>query len=184
MGVSACDDDELERFRLVASGIAGQAMEVAAAKKGERSWSDGTTVFLELGASRQDQIRMLAVQASLVASGGLDPDILGQIARRPALARRYLAVEVHRALLTNESVVPPLVRSLINRELAGSITTASGALELARGRTTTDEPPRIFGEIRARQVLASIRRSAEAPLDRLPEARRARRQGTHRTRRR
>ena len=172
MGASACDDDGLERFRLLASAIAGRAVEVAAAKKGERSWSDGTTVFLELGAGRQDQIRMLAVQASLVASGGLEPDILGQIARRPALARRYFAVEVHRALLANESVVPPLVRSLIDRELAGSIATASESLDLARGRRTIAEPPRVFGEIHARQVLASIRRRAEAPLDRLPEVRR------------
>ena len=127
-------DGGLTTLQLVASAIAGRTMEVAAARAGERSWCDGATVFLELDTSPAHQIQMLAVQASLVACGSLDPTLLVQLVRRPALTRRYLAVEGHRALLENEGVLPPLVRSLIDRPVAGAFTTPQAALGWASGR--------------------------------------------------
>lgn len=169
MQVSAVVDEGLEPLRLVASAIAGRAMEVAGATAGERSWNDGTTVFLELDASPTEQIRMLVVQASLVASGSLEPTVLRALIRRPALARRYLTVEGHRSLLVNEPVLPPLVRSLIDRDLAASLTTVAASLERARGRNTIDEPPRVFGTIDARRTLASIPCTAKVPLGRASE---------------
>jgi nitric oxide reductase NorD protein len=169
---SAGADEELQSLGLVASAIAGRTMEVAAATAGTLSWSDGRTVFLERGASPGDAIRMLAVQASLVACGSLEPDVIGPLARRRVLARRYLAVEGHRALLANEHVLPPLARSLIDRDLAASVGTAAASLEMARHRHTIDEPPRVFGVIDVRRALTSIHRTAELPFGRSSEMQR------------
>ena len=159
-------DGGLTTLQLVASAIAGRTMEVAAARAGERSWCDGATVFLELDATPALQIQMLAVQASLVACGSLDPSLLVQLVRRPSLTRRYLAVEGHRALLENEGVLPPLVRSLIDRPLASAFPTPQATLEWAGGRATVPEPPRSFGSIEARRALRSIQRAAGEPLGR------------------
>jgi Mg-chelatase subunit ChlD len=160
------DDDDVGQLRLIASAIAGRTMEVAAASAGAPSCWDGTTVFVEPGATAEDQIRMLAVQGSLVAAGSFDPDILRHLLRRPALARRYLAVEGHRALLANESVLPPLACSLVDLELARSTTTAAASLGWARGHRTVKRSPRVFGVIDAQRVWASIDRSAEDPIGR------------------
>lgn len=173
----ASGDDDLESLRFIASAIACRTMEVAAATPGERAWTDGGTVFLESGASPADQVRMLAVQASLVASGSLEADVLVQLTRRPALAPRYLSVEGHRALLANEDVLPPVVRSLIDPNLAGSVATAVASLDRAREQTTIDEPPRVFGTIDPRRVLATMR-TAEVPLGRRSERRPERGDGT------
>ncbi len=159
-------DGGLTTLQLVASAIAGRTMEVAAARAGERSWCDGATVFLELDSTPALQIQMLAVQASLVACGSLDPSLLVQLVRRPSLTRRYLAVEGHRALLENEGVLPPLVRSLIDRPLASAFPTPQATLEWAGGRVTVPEPPRSFGSIEARRALRSIQRAAGEPLGR------------------
>ena len=178
MRPSAGRGEDLEPLRLVTSAIAGRSVAVTAAKSGDRSWSDGTTVFLELDASPADQVRMLAVQASLVSSGSLEPDVLGHLLRRPVLARRYLAAEGHRALLANEQVLPPLVRPLIDRDLAASVATAADSLRLARGRSVLDRPPRVFGVIDPRRSLAATRSKADTPLGRPPEVQRQSPEGT------
>ena len=41
------------------------------------------------------------MQASLIAAGSLDPDVVRPLVRHPRLARRYLAIEGHRALVAN-----------------------------------------------------------------------------------
>ncbi len=150
----------LDQFRLVASAIAGQTIEVTLADPGKRSWCDGSTVFLEPGASPAEWIRMLAVQASLVCSGSLEPAILAQLVHRPALARRYLAVEGHRSLQANEHVLPPYISSLIDADRVGSVATAADSLRVARGRLGIGEPPSVFGIIDARRTLAAGRDAA------------------------
>ena len=160
------DEMDLGSLRLLASAVARRPMEVAAATRGDRSWTDGKTMFLEGTVNPGNQIRMLAVQGSLVASGSLDPEILRQLVRRPELTRRYLAVEGHRALLANEHVLPPWVCSLIDRELASSCSSVEESLDWARGRNAIGEVPLVFGAIDVRRSLASMRRRAEIPLGR------------------
>jgi nitric oxide reductase NorD protein len=159
------DSNDLGALRLTASALAGRAVEVAAADVGMPSWFDGTTVFVERGASPEDQIRMLAVQSSLVAAGSFDPGILRQLLRRPGLARRYLAVEGHRALLANEPVLPPLACSLIDHDTASSVTTTAASLALAADRGAVDRPHRVFGVIDVRRVLASVQRQAAISIN-------------------
>ncbi len=155
---SQTEPRELDRFRLLASAIAGRTLDVAAADAGTPSWTDGRTVFLESG-SPVDCIRMLGVQASLVAAGSLDHTVLRQLSRRPAVARRYLAVEGHRALGVNEDILPPIVRSLLDRDVAARVTTPEASLNMARSRLPIDGPSRAFGTIEVRRTLDVMERT-------------------------
>src|SRR5436309_14134996 len=106
---------QLDRLRLLASAFAGRTLEVAAAEPGEPTWTDGATVYVDAAATRAHQVRGLGVQASLLAAGSLEPDVLRRLARRPALAQRYLALEGHRALAANDDVLPPVVLRILDR---------------------------------------------------------------------
>jgi nitric oxide reductase NorD protein len=152
---------DVERLRLLASAIAGRTLEVAVAGARERTWTDGTTVFVESRAAPGEQVRMVAVQASLVGAGSLEPGIVRQLGRGSGLARRYLAVEGHRALATNE-VLPPVVRSLVDLEVAGSVGRPEDSLGAARARWAIDDPPTSFGVVRPRRLLTSAERTDAA----------------------
>jgi len=105
----------LGRLNLLGSAISGRAVQVAPSGPGESAWTDGTVIFVRPDASRRDQLEALAVQASLIAAGSLEPGVARRLVGRRRLARRYLAVEGHRALAANEDLLPRPVRSLIDR---------------------------------------------------------------------
>jgi hypothetical protein len=151
---------ELGRLRLLASAIAGRPVEVAAADAGEPAWTDGTTVFVDADAGPADRVRMLGVQASLLAAGSLDAAVLRRIARRPDRARRYLAVEGHRALAVNEDALPPVLRSLVDPDVASGLDSPEASLQVARSRQTVADPPRVFGTIEPRRIATPVPRSA------------------------
>lgn len=156
-------ESELDRLRLLASAFAGRTVEVAATDPGERAWTDGSTLFVDPGASHADHVRMLGVQASLLAAGSLAPDVVRQLSWRPALARRYLAVEAHRALAANDDVLPAVVRRLVDREVAAGLVTADASLARARSGDAIDDAPIVFGAIHARRLLTSVDRPEAAP---------------------
>ena len=108
---------DVARFALLASAISRRPLRVAAGEPGEPAWTDGNVVFLDVHASRRAQIESVMVQASLLAAGSLDRDIVRGLSRNPTLARRYLAVEGHRALSTVEPLLPPSAQSLIHPEV-------------------------------------------------------------------
>jgi hypothetical protein len=140
---------DLDHLRLLASAIAGRAVEVAPVDT--TAWTDGSTVFVEAGARHADQVRMLGVQSSLLAAGSLVPDITRHL-KRAATARRYLAVEGHRALAANQAVLPPLVRGLVDHDVAAMVASPEASLALARGRRPIEDPPPVFGAIHARSL--------------------------------
>src|SRR6516162_8643953 len=110
----AARSTELARFKLLASAIAGRSLEVSPVEPGERPWTDGVTVFADVDASPRDQLRAIAVQAALLGAQSLDREIMQKLARRPAMGRRYLAVEGHRSLASQSSLLPATVCSLID----------------------------------------------------------------------
>jgi hypothetical protein len=169
----------LRRFRLLASGIAGRALEVSAAMPGEAAWTDGGVVFLDPGASAADQVAALAVQASLIAAGSLDPALARQLRGRPSLARRYLAVEGHRALARSEDLLPWPARSLIDWAVAARVGGPAASLAIARGREVITGPPPGFGVIRPGRLLVSPgrRETAAAGTGWVPGSREPARQG-------
>jgi hypothetical protein len=153
----------VHRLGLLASAIAGRSLEVSPGGSREPAWTDGSVVFVDPGAPPVDQVRMVAVQASLLAAGSLDPAIVGRLGRRPALARRYLAVEGHRALAAGEHVLPPAVRPLVDLAVAARSGGPEASLALARSGESIGAPPPAFGAIRPRRMLAPESTAAPAP---------------------
>jgi nitric oxide reductase NorD protein len=149
---------DVARLGLLASALAGRALAVGAAGPGEPAWTDGATVFVDPGAGPADRLRAVAVQASLVAARSLAPDLVRPLARRPALARRYLAVEGHRALAANGDLLPPALRRLVDPDLAALAARSAGppgSLAVACGPGALPDPPAAFGTIRPRALLAA-----------------------------
>ncbi|MFG1929557.1 nitric oxide reductase activation protein NorD [Mycobacterium sp. NPDC048908] len=146
--------DGPQRLSLLASALAGRTVAVAPAAPGEPAWTDGVTVYLDAAADARAQLESLTVQASLLASGGLQPDVARELVRRRALARRYLAVEGQRALSANEDLLPYPVRSMIDLNLAMRTDSPAESLELARGKLIAD-PPASFGVIKPRNLIAA-----------------------------
>jgi nitric oxide reductase NorD protein len=145
----------LGRWSLLGSAIAGRPLQVARCEPGESAWTDGRAVFVDGDASTREQVDALVVQASLLAAGSLDPDVVRRLKRRPALAHRYLAVEGHRALATIEDFLPPSVRTLVDAAVAARADSPTASLAAALSRETIAEPPPSFGAIRVRRLLAS-----------------------------
>jgi hypothetical protein len=153
------ESDSPERLSLLASAISSRALKVAAGNPGEPAWTDGRVVFVDASVGRREQVEAVTVQASLLAAGSLDTDVVRRLTRRPALARRYLAVEGHRALAAIEDLLPPSVRSLIDSDVAAHADSPAASLAAARGREAIADPPDSFGTIRARDLLTSISRA-------------------------
>ncbi len=163
--------DGPQRLALLASALAGRTVAVASGAPGEPAWTDGITVFIDAEAGAAQQIESVTVQASLMASGSLAPDVMRQLLRRPALARRYLAVEGQRALSANDDLLPYPVRRLIDLDVASRANSPADSLKVAAERDIAD-PPTSFGVIRARSLLSTHAAAAHADS-----------QGTHSPRR-
>jgi nitric oxide reductase NorD protein len=155
----AGESDSPERLSLLASAISSRALKVAAGNPGEPAWTDGRVVFVDASVGRREQVEAVTVQASLLAAGSLDTDVVRRLTRRPALARRYLAVEGHRALAAIEDLLPPSVRSLIDSDVAARTDSPAASLAAALSREAIADPPDTFGTIRARDLLRSISRA-------------------------
>src|SRR5215471_19328560 len=160
--------DSPERLSLFASAISSRALRVASGEPGAPAWTDGRVVFVDAGISRREQVEAVAVQASLLAAGSLDTDIVRRLTRRAPLAMRYLAVEGHRSLTAIEDLLPPSVRSLIDADVAARAATPAASLAAALGREPIADPPDSFGTIRARRLLASIARAEKSATTRQP----------------
>ncbi len=152
----------LERYKLMASAVAGRPLSVAAVEpSGFPSWTDGTIVFIDPDAEARAQIRSLAVQASLLSAGSLDAEYVAALARRPALTQRYLAVEGHRALAAHEDLLPVAARLLIDPQIAVRSGSPGQSLAIAMSREVVADPPYAFGTIRPRR----LRRQVEVQQD-------------------
>jgi hypothetical protein len=156
------DGDGPQRLALLASALAGRTVTVASGAPGEPAWTDGITVFIDPETSAPRQVESVTVQASLLASGGLAPDLMRKVLRRSGLARRYLAVEGQRALAANDVLLPYAVRSLIDLDLVSHTTSPAESLSVAAARGDIADPPASFGVIRARNLLSTHAAAAHA----------------------
>ncbi|MBV9720534.1 MAG: nitric oxide reductase activation protein, partial [Mycobacterium sp.] len=148
---------------MIASALAGRAVAVVEQRPGEPPWTDGQTIYVDPSAPSRAKLAAIAVQASMIAAGSFNPDVVRRLVRRPRLARRYLAVEGHRALVGNAELLPRALASIGDREVANRSDSPSASLSIATGRATIEEPATGFGVIRAAQVLtACSRASAQA----------------------
>jgi len=143
--------DRLQALGMLASALAGRPVAVAELPSGEPSWTDGQTIFV--GGSAK--LAAIAVHASMLAAGSLDPDVVRPLVRHPRLARRFLAIEGHRALIANSELLPGVLASMGDRGIAGRSDSPADSLSIAAGRTVIDDPAPEFGVIRAAKVLAA-----------------------------
>jgi nitric oxide reductase NorD protein len=150
--MEASGGPDLGRFGLLASAIAGRPVEVARVDPTQRSWTDGTTVFVDAQAGWRERVCALTVQAALLGAGSLDPSVLEHLVRRPKVTARYLSLEGHRALASVEPILPPAVRGLVDHEVADRTDSPTRSLELAGSREEIADPPDSFGTIRPRRV--------------------------------
>ena len=153
--------DRLGALGMLASAIAARPVAVAALQPGEPAWTDGQTLYVDVSARARAQLEAIAVQASMIAAGSLDPDVVRPLVRHPRLARRYLAVEGHRALVANSDVLPGILASLGNRDVASLSDSPAASLRIADGRAAIADPAPEFGVIRAAKVVAACSRVAK-----------------------
>ncbi len=153
--------DRLLALGMLASVFAGRPVAVAGLQPGEPPWTDGNTIYVDPSAPSRANLEAIAVQASMIAAGSLDPDVVRGLVRRPRLARRYLAVEGHRALIGNAGLLPSVLASVGKRDIASRSNSPAASLSIAAGRAAIDDPAPAFGVIRAGKVLAACPRAAE-----------------------
>ena len=167
------ESDPVGPLGLLASAIASRELRVSPGRPGEPAWTDGRAIFVDAGASARAQLEAIAVQASLLAAGSLAPALVRRLVRRPALARRYLAVEGHRALAEVGGILPNALRALIDPGLAARADSPAESLAAAKSREAIADPPDRFGAIRTRRLLASLERAERAAAKRTPASRAA-----------
>jgi Mg-chelatase subunit ChlD len=156
-----------ERLAMLASALTGRTVATADGVPGEPAWTDGVTIFLDPEALPEAQLESLVVQASLLAGGSLEPTIVRKLARRPALTRRYLAVEGRRALAANAALLPPALRPFLAQHRGHpEIATPAESLAVAAESRSIADPPPSFGVIRVQALLKHAEHSTHGP--RLP----------------
>ena len=148
--MTAPDPKSPDRFRFLASFLAGRSLGVAEARAGESAYTDGRRVFVSAGRPASEQRREALVQAALLGAGSLDPGRVRSLRGRPKAARRYLALEGRRVLDLLAARVPLAAGLCPDRALT---TSPEESLELARSRKSVAEAPAWFGVIRPSRLL-------------------------------
>jgi nitric oxide reductase NorD protein len=151
--VTTSDPKSPDRFRFLATHLAGRSLGVVEARAGEAAYTDGRFVFVSTGRSRSEQRREALVQAALIGAGSLDRRLVRALRGRPTIARRYLALEGHRVLADLATRIPLAAES---RPAGNPITsTPDESLDVAGGRRDVADPPAWFGVIRPSRLLGA-----------------------------
>ena len=151
--VASLAPENPDRFRFLATYIAGRSIGVTEAPAGQPAHTNGQFIFVSGGGSVEEQRREMFVQAALLGAGSLDPRLVTRLRARATMARRYLALEGHRVLAELARQIP-LDATLLP---AGqpSTSTADESLEVARSRAEVADPPEWFGVIKPSRLLGS-----------------------------
>jgi nitric oxide reductase NorD protein len=155
------DAERLHTLGMLASAFAGRAVAVDAQRPGDPTWTDGQTIFVDPSLPARTHLAAIAVQASMIAAGSLDSDVVRPLARHSRLAKRYLAIEGHRALVANAGVLPRVLTALGDPVVGKRSSSPAESLRLASGNQAVDDPPPEFGVIRAGKLLAAAARTTE-----------------------
>lgn len=143
-----------DRFRFLATHIAGTAVGVASAAPDQASYTDGLVIYVT-AVDPSTQRRQILVQSALLGAGSLDPQVVKSLRGRPSLAYRYLALEGRRVLADLARTLPLAAGLGIDCSTASS----TESLEIASGRATVAPAPDWFGVIKPSKLLDSHRKS-------------------------
>lgn len=147
--VTAAARADLARHDLLASAVAGRRIAVSAA---DGAWSYGTrdAIHIRNGADVSVAAEVV-VQAALIAAGSLDADLARRLLGRRAARRRYLTLEVVRAVRRIEDVVPPEVMARALSHYAGPVSGGAwNSCHWALEGDAVPEAPTWFGELKWR----------------------------------
>ncbi|WP_280299573.1 nitric oxide reductase activation protein NorD [Nocardia abscessus] len=150
--MNASDPNSLDRFRLLATFIAGRSVDIAEAPAGEAAHTNGQIIFVSAGSSVAEQRREMLLQTGLLGAGSLDPRLVRTFRARPAIARRYLALEGRRVIADLAERIP--LAAALGPDEQPATTTAEESLEVAAGRVPVADPPQWFGVIKPSRLLA------------------------------
>jgi nitric oxide reductase NorD protein len=137
-----------DRFRLLATYIAGRSVDVALIDAGQPSFTDGRVVYVT---AEDSQRRQVLVQSALLGAGSLERHTVRALRGRPALARRYLALEGRR-VLADLATTLPLAAGL---RVDGRTSSSAESMEIASARTSVERAPDWFGVIKPSHLLSS-----------------------------
>lgn len=151
--MTALDSVGPQRFRLLATFLARRSVDVAEAAAGQGAYTNGDVVFVPAGGTAAEQRRQVVVQSALLGAGSLEPRLVRRLRARPALARRYLALEGRRVLADLAHTLP--LAAALRPDGAPGTATADQSLEIARGAAEIPAPPQWFGVIKPSQLLGS-----------------------------
>lgn len=149
----ASDPANPDRFRFIATHIAGRSVDVTEAPAGQPAHTNGQFIFVSAGGSVEEQRREMLLQAALLGAGSLDPRLMKGLRARATTARRYLALEGRRVLAELARQIP--LDSAVLRVEQPSTTTADESLEAAKSRAEVADPPEWFGAIKPSRLLRS-----------------------------
>jgi Mg-chelatase subunit ChlD len=151
--VTASDPETPDRFRYLASYLAGRSVDVFEAPAGEAAHTNGHAIFVSAGTGVDEQRREMLVQSALLGAGSLDPRLVKALRARPSVARRYLALEGRRVLAGLADQIS--LAATLGLDGEPSTATAEESLEIARSRREVADAPVWFGVIRPSRLLAS-----------------------------
>jgi nitric oxide reductase NorD protein len=72
----AADSNNPDRFRFLATYIAGRSVDVAEAPTGQPAHTNGQFIFVSAGGSVEEQRREMLLQAALLGAGSLDASVV------------------------------------------------------------------------------------------------------------
>ncbi len=151
--MTGSDPKSPDRFRLLATFIAGRSVAIAEAPAGQAAHTNGHVIFVSSGRSGAEQRREIVLQTALLGAGSLDQRLVKPLRARPSVARRYLALEGHRVLAELGRRLP--LAATLRPDEEPSTATVDESLEVARGRVKVSDPPEWFGVIRPSQLLSA-----------------------------
>lgn len=144
--------DQKRNFKMLASAVAGQPVEVVSSQE-ETTWSSGKVIHLADG----DGSDTVVIQAALIFSGSLTSTELVTLLVRPRIRERYLLLEAVRAIHELGFVVPPtLFRTISDIKLARFPASLTESLAIARGSELLPDTPKWFGTIRPTKAIGSF----------------------------
>ena len=141
-----------DRFRFLATFIAGRSVDVAEAPAGHAAHTNGAVIFVSADRSVEEQRREMLVQSALLGAGSLDRRLVKALRARPVVARRYLALEGHRVIADLAQRIP--LTATLPTTGEPSTSSADESLEVAKGRVKVTDPPEWFGVIKPLRLLA------------------------------
>jgi Mg-chelatase subunit ChlD len=147
-------EEELTRFGLLAQAVAGRRVAVIGGDH-ERAFTDGEVIFVDAALPDPLLTAAVSMQAALLTTGALAPQVMARIAGRRITRLKYLTLEAARAAAALDQALPRRVTTLVRAVYDGPIPdSAPQSLKWASStRRRVPEAPEWLGTIKPIKVL-------------------------------